>query len=153
MITLAERVIAFINSEGHLTESVSSDNSTNVRFRSRGLNFTATTLYGDEGYLQLSCGMTLAPDVNFTAGLLRALWDCQERFKCVKFSLTADETVFVCSLESYFPELDGFQPTFWRAVSTIDSALNAGLNEIRTNNSVKAAADKFIEEFSQGDAG
>lgn len=151
MITLAERISSFINAQGHLTETdASNENATAVRFRSRGLKYTAWTMRGDDTYIQLSCAMSLEPGIIFDAPLLRALWDCQEQYKCVKFALEDDSQLFVCSVEAFFAEPDGYQPTFWRAVGVIETALYAGLSEIRTKHSAKAAADKFIEELSQG---
>ena len=151
MSTLAERVSAFINAQGHLTETdTSNDNAAAVRFRSRGLAYTAWTMNDDDTYLQLSCAMTLQPDVAFDAPLLRTLWECQERFKCVKFSLEHDDMLFVCSVEAFFAGPDGYQPTFWRSVSVIESAINEAMRNIWAKQSVKAAADKFIEELSQG---
>lgn len=151
MSTLAERVSAFINAQGHLTDiDTRNDKATAVRFRSRGLAFTAWTMNDDDSYLQLSCAMTLLPDVAFDAPLLRALWECQEHFKCVKFSLEHGDTLFVCSVEAFFDGPDGYQPTFWRSVGVIESAMNEAMTHIWTKHSAKAAADKFIEELSQG---
>ena len=152
VIALSERVSAFIKSEGHVTEDTILDDSTITGFRSRGLNFSARTLANDDGFLELSCTMSLESRIEFTAGLLRALWDCQGRFKCVKFGIDEDATAFTCAIESYFAEPDGYQPTFWRSISTIEAALHAGLREIRTRPTAKAAAQKFIEEFTRGDA-
>jgi hypothetical protein len=149
--TLAERVSAFINAEGHMTEiDISNENATAVRFRTRGLKFVAWTMRDDDAYLQLSCAMTIEPDVIFDAPLLRALWQCQESFKCVKFSLEHGSTLFVCSVEAFIGEPEGYQSTFWRSVGVIGSALDAGMSEIYTKHSAKAAADKFIEELTQG---
>jgi hypothetical protein len=80
------------------------------------------------------------------------LWDCQEHFKCIKFALENDGQLFVSSVEAFLAEPDGYQLTFWRSVGVIETALNAGMSEIRTKHSAKAAADKFIEELSQGGA-
>jgi hypothetical protein len=151
--TLAERVSAFINAQGHLTQvNTSNDKATAVRFRSRGLAYTVWTMNDDNAYLQLSCAITLQPGVTFDIPLLRALCECQEHFKCVKFSLEHDDTLFVCSVEAFFAEPDGYQPTFWRSVAVIESAVNKAMTHIWAKHSVKAAADKFIEELSQGSA-
>ena len=153
MSTLPERVSAFINAQGHVTAiDIRNDKATAVRYRSRGLAFTAWTMNDDDTYLQLSCAMTLLPDVAFDAPLLRTLWECQEHFKCVKFSLEHEDALFVCSVESFFVDPDGYQPTFWRSVGAIESAVKEAMTHIWAKHSAKAAADKFIEEFSQGNS-
>ena len=152
MNTLAGRLSAFINAEGHVTELDINDNGTTaVRFRSRGLKYRAWTISGDDAYLQLACAMTLEPGVIFDASLLRALLECQDRFKCVKFSLEREDTLLICAVELFFVEPDGYQSTFWRSIGVIETAAYAGLDVIR-NHSTKLAADKFIEELSQGTA-
>jgi hypothetical protein len=150
--TLADRVSAFINAEGHLTQTdTSNKNATGIGFSSRGLKYTAWSMHDDDTFLQLSCAMGLEAVV-FDAPLLRALWDCQAGFKSVKFSLERDSTLFICSVEAFFAGPEGYQPTFWRSVSVIETALHAGLNEIGKYSSTKSAAEKFMEELSQGDA-
>lgn len=151
MNTLAERLSAFISAEGHATEVDTNDDGTAVRFRSRGLKYMAWTMSGDDAYLQLSCAMTLEPGVMLDAPLLQALFECQDRFKCVKFSFHRERTLFVCAVETFFTGPDGFQPTFWRSIGVIETALDAGMSEIQKH-STKLAADKFIEELSQGSA-
>lgn len=151
MKTLADRVSAFINAEGHLTQTdTSNEHVTGIGFNSRGLKYTAWCMHDDDTFLQLSCAMGLEPVV-FDAPLLRALWDCQAGFKSVKFSLEHDSTLFVCSVEAFFAGPEGYQPTFWRSISVIDTALRAGLNEIGKY-STKSAAEKFMQELSQGNA-
>jgi hypothetical protein len=151
--SLAQRVSAFINAEGHSTQiDTSNDGATAIRFRSRGLKFTAWVTRDDDAYLQLSCAMVVDDGVLYDAPLLRALWDCQERFKCVKFSLENNGQLFVCSVEAFFAGPDGYQPVFWRSIGVIETALYAGLEEIRTKHSAKVAADKFLEELSNGGA-
>ena len=151
MNTLAGRLSAFISAEGHITEVDTSDNGTTVRFRSRGLKYAAWTMSGDDTYLQLSCAMTLEPGIIFDAPLLRALFECQDSFKCVKLSIQREGTLLVSAVEFFFTEPDGYQSTFWRSIGVIESAAYAGLNEIR-NQSTRLAADKFIEDLSQGNA-
>jgi len=107
-------------------------------------------MHDDDTFLQLSCAMVLEP-VIFDAPLLRALWDCQNGFKSVKFSIERDSSLFVCSVEAFFAEPEGYQATFWRSISVIETALHAGLNEIGKC-STKSAAKKFIEGLSQGGA-
>ena len=151
MKTLADRVSGFINAEGHLTQTdTSNENVTGIRFSSCGLQYTAWSMHDDDTFLQLSCAMVLER-VIFDAPLLRALWDCQAAFKCVKVSLERDSTLFVCSVEAFFAEPVGYQPTFWRSISVIEAALRAGLDEIGKF-STKSVADKFIEGLSQGGA-
>jgi hypothetical protein len=149
--TLADRVSAFINAEGHLTQTdTSNEHVTGIGFSSRGLKYTAWCMHNDDAFLQLSCAMRLEPVV-FDAPLLRALWDCQAGLKSVKFSFERDSTLFVCSVEAFFAEPEGYQSTFWRSISVIEAALHAGLNEIGKY-STKSAAEKFMEELSQGNA-
>jgi hypothetical protein len=149
--TLAGRLSAFISAEGHIAEVDTSDNGTAVRFRSRGLRYVAWTMGGDDAYLQLSCAMTLEPGIIFDAPLLSALLECQHSFKCVKLSVQREGTLLVSAVESFFTEPDGYQSTFWRSIGVIESAAYAALDVIR-NRSTKLAADKFIEELSQGNA-
>jgi hypothetical protein len=150
--TLAGRLSAFISAEGHIAELDTNDDGTAaVRFRSHGLKYRALTMSGDDAYLQLACAMTLEPDVIFDASLLRALFQCQDHFKCAKFSVEREDTLLICAVELFFSEPDGYQSTFWRSIGVIESALYAGLDVVR-NHSTKLAADKFIEELSQGNA-
>jgi hypothetical protein len=149
--TLAERLSAFVSAEGHMTEVDTNDNGTAVRFRSRGLKYVAWTISGDDGYLQLSCAMTLEPGIIFDAPLLRALLECQDSFKCIKLSIQREGTLLVSAVESFFIEPDGYESAFWRSIGVIESAAYAGLDVIR-NRSTKLAADKFIDELSQGRA-
>ncbi len=58
----------------------------------------------------------------------------------------------MCSVEAFFAGPDGYQPTFWRSVDVIESAVNEAMSHIWAKHSAKAAADKFIEEWSQGGA-
>jgi hypothetical protein len=141
--TLAERVSAFINAQGHLTETNTSNaKATAVRFRSRGLAYTAWTMNDDDAYLQLSCAMTLQPGVTFDVPLLRTLWECQEHFKCAKFSLEHEDTLFVCSVELFFAGPDGYQPTFWRSVGVIESAVKEPMTKIWAKHLPKPPAQK-----------
>ena len=151
MNTLAERLSAFVSTEGHMTEIDTNDNGTAVRFRSRGLKYVAWTISRDDGYLQLSCAMTLESDIIFDAPLLRALFECQDSFKCVKLSIQREGTLLVSAVESFFTEPDGYESTFWRSIGVIESAAYAGLDVIR-NQSTKLAANKFIDELCQGSA-
>ena len=95
--------------------------------------------------------MTLEPGIIFDAPLLRALFECQDSFKCVKLSIQREETLLVSAVESFFAEPDGYESTFWRSIGVIEAAAYAGLDVIR-NHGTKLAADKFIEELSQGNA-
>jgi hypothetical protein len=106
--TLAERRSAFISAEGHVTELDTNDNGTTaVRFRSRGLKYMASTISADDAYLQLSCAMTLEPDIIFDAPLLRALLECQDGFKCAKLSIQREGTLLVSAVELFFADPDG----------------------------------------------
>jgi hypothetical protein len=149
--TLAANVSAFLEAEGHLTRiDTPNETATAVRFRTRGLKFTVWVLANDDGYLQLSYAMSLEAGIVFDAPLLRALWNRQERIKCVKFSLEDDDKLFVCSTETFFATPDGYQATFWRSVGVIETALYEGLSDIRAKHSAQSAAQKFIAEFSHG---
>ncbi len=91
---------AFINAQGRRTETNTS-NDTHRRSLPLTRPRVAWTMKDDDACLQLSCAMTLQSDVAFDAPLLRALWECQERFKCVKFSLEHQDTLCISQLSEH----------------------------------------------------
>lgn len=54
--------------------------------------------------------------------------------------------------ETFFAKPDGYRPVFWRSIGMIETAVFAGLEEIRTTHSVKAAADTFSQGLTNGGA-
>lgn len=117
MKTLAERVNAFINAEGHVTKTDTlHEIPTGINRSSRGPKYTTWSMHDDDTFLQLSCAMALEP-VIFNAPLLRALWNCQAVFKASNSpSNTAARFSFV-RLRPSLRSLKDTSPVFWRSIS------------------------------------
>ena len=147
MSTLADRIYAFLNEEGHVVETDGAiRNITRIHFRSRGLHFAVYVTRDDDRFLQVTCSMPIETGVAFDSGLLRALWTCQRHFRDVKYALTGDAKRFVCSTEIVLPGTTADEAVFWRAIGVVEAGLYAAMREIRARHMVKAAAEKFIAE-------
>lgn len=154
MNQFAQHVTAYIESQGHKTDTYAEDGSSlsSIRFRTRGSWFSLLVDEDDRGFVQLSCSYPLPEHVTADAVAMDILLRAQDRVKCVKFSAIDERRRLVGNVELLLPEGDAVERVFWRAVGMVESAMRETINELRNTVPARSAAEKFIAEFTTGGA-
>lgn len=152
MSTYAQRVSAFIEGQGHATtlESPDDGNVTYIRFRTRGRGFTAVTNEADTGFILITTAERFPAPLEADAATYAILLAIQDRLKCVKLAFSEDRRSVIVNVELFFDGEDGYQPTFWRSVSVLETAVYDAARDVQKNAEVKLAADRFVDDVLRG---
>ena len=151
--TYAQTVADYIERQGHKTDASPSEAGiTNIAFRSRGLWFYVVTNEDDRQFLQISCSMPLAEHVNIDAKALELVLDIQDRLKALKFAPLDERRKLIANVELLLSDENAYEPVFWRSVGIIETGMRRAVAALEEHSSARSAAEKFISEFSLGNA-
>ena len=151
---LRDEVCEFLRSEGHeptLTTSGNEGDYGHIRFRARGNRYVVHTIEDDPQFLHITVSFEF-PIWRLEGPMLNeTLFEAQRRLKVVKFSLARGGdavTVHAEQFVTHTPSTMHYRMLFWRAVDALDEAFDMVLPRLRSLDSPRAAASRFMDEFS-----
>lgn len=151
---LRDEVCEFLRSEGHepvLTTSGNEGDYGHIRFRARGNRYVVHTIEDDPQFLHITVSFEFCIWRLESALLNEVLFEAQRRLKVVKFSLSRGGDAITIHAEQFVSHTANtlhYRLLFWRAVDALDEASDMILPRLRSLDSPRAAANRFIDEFS-----
>jgi hypothetical protein len=148
-----DTVAAFIESEGHRADIAAADDCSDLAeivFRTRGQTFSVTTSELDPRRFRISTAYEvpeLLPELALTRD---ALADVEAEYPATRFVLAHDNTIVVATIDCEAESVGAFIDEFWRVVARLREAGATALERMVDRSESKAAADKFIRQFTQG---
>jgi hypothetical protein len=152
MTSARDALVAFIESEGHRTEATPVDGGSGcaeIVFRTRGQTFSVTTFEREPGHFRLSAAYEVPDRAYENARLGDILRDIEADYPSTRFVLAHDDTLLVAAIDCEAPSLEAFAGHFWELVGRLREAGAAALERLVDRSESKAAADKFIRQFTQ----
>jgi hypothetical protein len=151
---LRDEVCEFLRSEGHeptLTTSGNEGDYGHIRFRARGNKYVVHTIEDDPQFLHITVSFEFPIWRLDNRILHETLLEAQRRLKVVKFSLANNGDAITVHAEQFVtntPSTMHFRMLFWRAVDALDEAFDMVIPRLKSLDSPRAAAGRFIDEFS-----
>jgi hypothetical protein len=154
MSNVRERMLSFIEAEGHRVDATPVDPGSGVSellFRTRGQVFSVTTNENDAGLLSISTAYEIPEWARERTTNTEALERVRAQHSGVAFTLAHDGSLFVATLDEKAESMQDLMHVFWSLVAKLREAGTHAIEDIVDRTESKVAAEKFINSFMMGD--
>jgi len=154
MANVRERMIHFLEGEGHKVDASPADPGSGVSellFRTRGQVFSVTTNENDGGLLSISTAYEIPEWARERAQNAEALERVRRVHDRIAFTLAHDGSLFVVTLDEKADSMQELFVAFWSFVGKVRDAGTDAIEDIVDRTESKVAAEKFINSFMAGD--
>jgi hypothetical protein len=154
MANVRERMMRFIQDEGHRVDATPVDPGSGVSellFRTRGQVFSVTTNENDAGMLSISTAYEIPEWARERAQNSEALERVRAGHAGIVFTLAHDGSLFVATVDEKAGSMQDLMHGFWTLVARVRDAGQEAIEDIVDRTESKTAAEKFINSFMMGD--
>lgn len=154
MANVRERMIRFIEGEGHRVDASPVDPGSGVSellFRTRGQVFSVTTNENDSGLLSISTAYEIPEWARERTQNTEALERVRAGHAGIAFTLAHDGGLFVATVDEKTDSMQEIMHGFWLLVNRVRDAGQEAIEDIVDRTESKVAAEKFINSFMMGD--
>jgi hypothetical protein len=154
MANVRERMVRFIEGEGHRVDASPVDPGSGVSellFRTRGQVFSVTTNENDAGLLSISTAYEIPEWARERAQNAEALERVRNESDGIAFTLAHDGSLFVATIDEKVDSMQEIMHGFWSLVARLRDAGQQAIEDIVDRTESKVAAEKFINSFMTRD--
>jgi hypothetical protein len=154
MANVRERMMRFIQDEGHRVDATPVDTGSGVSellFRTRGQVFSVTTNENDAGMLSISTAYEIPEWARERAQNSEALERVRAGHSGIVFTLAHDGSLFVATVDEKSDTMQDLMHEFWTLVARVRDAGQEAIEDIVDRTESKTAAEKFINSFMMRD--
>ncbi len=154
MASVRERIVQFIESEGHRVDASPLDEAEGVSellFRTRGQVFSVTTFEQNPGAFTISTAYEIPDWARERGQNVETLARVNDEFPDVAFVMAHDGGLFVTTSDEAPGSPEAFTRTFWERVGRVREAGARAIEDIVDRTESKAAAEKFINSFMRSE--
>ncbi|HTX56160.1 MAG TPA: hypothetical protein VMD47_03565 [Candidatus Acidoferrales bacterium] len=154
MSSVRERMLRFIEGEGHRVDASPVDPGTGVSellFRTRGQVFSVTTNENDATLISISTAYEIPEWARERSQNAETLERVRAQHGDVAFTLAHDGSLFVATLEQQATSIQELMSAFWHLVARVREAGSYAVEDMVDRTESKVAAEKFINSFMMPD--
>jgi len=151
-MTVREQLARFVEEQGHRVETArvgETDELCELVFRTRGQTFSLAISELEPERFSLSTAYEVPETAGSPAQIREALREMERADPHLRFALAHDDTIFILTLESRDVGVEALIEKFWDIVGRVRQAGNGAVEHMLDRSQSKAAADKFIRQFTK----
>jgi hypothetical protein len=154
MANVRERMVRFIEEEGHRVDASPVDPGSGVSellFRTRGQVFSITANENDAGLVSISTAYEIPEWARERVQNAEALERARAENDGIVFTLAHDGSLFVATIDEKAASMQEIMHAFWALVARLREAGQQAIEDIVDRTESKKAAEKFINSFMRRD--